>query len=200
MAFRESGTTEKNGPWVLLNELGDLTPARNRDRQGAKRATYFITFVCYGTWLPGQAGAVARNQNQFGARISEEDPARERRAKTRMRQPPYFLDAERRQIVLRTLEQVCQHRRRTLLAAHVRTTQVHVVVEADQAAECVMNALKAYDGRALNENEPGSTDQRRWARHGSTRYLWTAEDVSAAVHYVVSGQGKSMEVWDLARS
>ena len=51
-----------------------------------------------------------------------------------MLQPAYYLDEERRQIVLEALQQVCSHRQWTLLAAHVRTNHVHAVLEADKAA------------------------------------------------------------------
>ncbi|MEX2261154.1 MAG: hypothetical protein WD696_04345 [Bryobacteraceae bacterium] len=40
---------------------------------------------------------------------------------------------------------------------------------------------------------------RRWARHGSTRYLWTTEEVSAAISYVVSRQGDPLAVFELKR-
>lgn len=96
---------------------------------------------------------------------------------------------------LGSLRQVCSHRHWTLLAAHVRTNHVHLVLEADQSAEQAMNTIKSYASRALNQRALDSTDRRRWARHGSTRHLWTKDAVSAAVHYVVSGQGEPMAVW-----
>jgi hypothetical protein len=76
-------------------------PVQNRDRQGAaEAATYLITFVCYGAWLPGQIGAVPMTQNAFGAPLPEADAGKERRARTAMSQPPYVLDAPRRELVL----------------------------------------------------------------------------------------------------
>lgn len=172
-----------------------MQPAQNRDRKGAAPAAYLITFVCYGTWLPGKAGAVDRNHNRFSSRLPEANPVQEQMAIRRLRQPPYLLDAERREIVLGSLRQVCSHRHWTLLAAHVRTNHVHLVLEADQSAEQAMNTIKSYASRALNQRALDSTDRRRWARHGSTRHLWTKDAVSAAVHYVVSGQGEPMAVW-----
>ncbi len=65
---------------------------QNRDREGAA-ATYLITFVCYGAWLPGQTGAVPRTQNAFGAPLPEADTRKEQRARNRMSQEPYLLDA-----------------------------------------------------------------------------------------------------------
>ena len=40
-------------------------------------------------------------------------------------------------------------------------------------------------------------NRRRWARHGSTRYLWTSAAVSAAIHYVVREQGDAMAVFEM---
>ena len=171
-------------------------PLQNRDREGAAPSTYLITFACYGTWLPGQAGAVDRRNNLFGSALPESNPAKEARAKKRMLDQPYFLDADRRTLVLNAIQQVCLHRNWRLLAAHVRTNHVHVVVEARQIPEQVMNTLKTYASRALNTASLDSPNSQRWARHGSTRYLWTRQSVSAAIHYVVSEQGESMAVFE----
>jgi REP element-mobilizing transposase RayT len=113
-----------------------------------------------------------------------------------MKQDPYRLDEVRRQAVLDSLRQVCCFRGWTLLAAHVRTNHVHVVVTANRKPEPVMTALKAYSSRTLNRDALDLPDWRRWARHGSTRYLWTAESVQAAIQYVVHEQGPAMAVFE----
>lgn len=171
-------------------------PPRNRDREGAGASTYLITFASYGSWLPGQTGAISRKQNMFGARLEEADVNKERRAKNQMKQQPYLLDDIRREIVLKSLQDVCGHRNWNLLAAHVRTNHVHAVVEASQSAELVINAFKAYASRALNRIELDGSDRRRWVRHGSTRHLWTREAVTAAIRYVVQNQGEAMAVFE----
>jgi REP element-mobilizing transposase RayT len=82
-----------------------------------------------------------------------------------------------------------------LVAAHVRPSHVHAVLEADRDPDHVMTALKAYASRTLNAlrlDEPG---RRRWARHGSTRYLWTASEITAATHYVLNNQGQGLAVY-----
>ncbi len=56
--------------------------------------------------------------------------------------------------------------------------------------------LKAYASRSLAEQGFDPPDRRRWARHGSTRYLWTAERVEAAIQYVVQEQGEPMAVFE----
>jgi hypothetical protein len=57
-----------------------------------------------------------------------------------MCQPPYLLDANLRRVVLQAMQEVCANRHWALLAAHVRSNPVHVVVDADRSAEQVMNA------------------------------------------------------------
>jgi len=115
-----------------------------------------------------------------------------------MTQPPYQLDAIRRDYVLAGIRQACERRAWGLIAAHVRTNHVHAIVRADCSPEKVMSALKAYASRTLNEAEIDQPDRRRWARHGSTRYLWTRGQVESATRYVVAGQGDEMAVFRCA--
>jgi REP element-mobilizing transposase RayT len=114
-----------------------------------------------------------------------------------MVQDPYLLDATARKQVLEAIQQHCAHRGWTLLAAHVRSNHVQlvVVVEDGVRPERVMNECKAYASRRLNEQGNGSSDLRRWARHGSTRWLWTEDEVNHAVRYVVEEQGEPMAVF-----
>jgi REP element-mobilizing transposase RayT len=106
------------------------------------------------------------------------------------------MDRHRRDVVAEALAARCSEQRWSLRSAHVRTNHVHVVVEADVRPERIMNDLKAYASRCLNRlglDEPG---RKRWARHGSTRWLWNAESVSAAIRYGVDGQGEAMAVFE----
>ena len=58
-----------------------------------------------------------------------------------------------------------------------------------------MNDLKSYVSRCLNRTGLDGPDRKRWARHGSTRWLWKPESVSAAIQYVVDKQGDPMAVF-----
>ena len=53
--------------------------------------------------------------------------------------------------------------------------------------------LKAYASRALNESENASP--RRWAHHGSTKYLWNTDQLETALHYVIRQQGEPMALY-----
>ena len=158
---------------------------------------YFITFTCYGTRLYGdEAGSVDREHNIPGTPFLAPNLRRVQAEQRQMRQEAYHLDSRRRTVVLCAIQKVCAHRGWTLLAAHVRTFHVHLVVAAEERSEKVLNDVKAYASRVLNQTEVGSNSQRRWTRHGSTRYLWKAEEVGAAIHYVVREQGEPMAVWE----
>ena len=106
---------------------------------------------------------------------------------------PYRLDMLRRKVVLKSLQEVCSCRGWALLAAHVRTNHIHVVIRACCKPEQLMTAIKAYSSRALNEHEQDRGC--RWGRHGSTRYLWSADAVQTAIGYVVREQGEPMAVF-----
>ena len=113
-----------------------------------------------------------------------------------MHQAPYTLDQRRRDAVLGAIQAACATRGWHLLAAHVRTTHVHTVVEAEVPPERVMSEFKVYASRRLSRMGLDQPDRKRWSRHGSTRWLWKPQHVSAAVHYVVEEQGNVMSVFE----
>ena len=150
---------------------------------------YFITFTTYGSWLHGRdPGSVDRAHNEFGMPVLPPEPKREAARRDQMRQPEYRLDAERRAVVLRTIREVARHREWAVLAVHVRTNHVHVVVTAAARPEKVMADFKAWASRRLRETFGEDADRDRWTQHGSTKYLWTAAAVDEKVSYVVDGR------------
>ena len=113
-----------------------------------------------------------------------------------MDQPAYAMDQGRREAVLASLREPCSERHWSLLAAHVRTNHVHLVVEAEARPARVMNDLKSYASRCLNRLGLDGPSRKRWARRGSTRWLWKPENVPAAVRYVIDGQGEPVAVFE----
>ena len=91
-----------------------------------------------------------------------------------MLQAPYLLDRGSRETVLEALREVCVRQGWSLLAAHVRTNHVHAVVVADVRPERVLNDFKSYACRGLNRLGKERPERKRWARHGSTQWLWRA--------------------------
>jgi REP element-mobilizing transposase RayT len=150
--------------------------------------TYLITWCCYGSHIPGEEGIVSKRNNHFGTRVAAPSIFFAHASRAAMTDEPFELDHAQRQIVLKAIVDVGQRRDWTVLAVHVRTEHVHVVVDAGVPPERIMHDLKSYARRALN------CAQRKWARHGSTRFLYTAEAVANAVRYVVEKQGEPMAV------
>jgi REP element-mobilizing transposase RayT len=157
---------------------------------------YLITFACYGAHLHGdESGSVDRHHKLPGSPVVETHPQREADEAKLMDQTPYLLDPGSRAAVLEAIREVCHHRGWNLLAAHVRTTHVHAIVEAGVQPERIMNAFKSYASRRLNRLGRDGPNRKRWARHGSTRWLWDDEDVRRAIQYVVEQQGEPMAVF-----
>jgi len=113
-----------------------------------------------------------------------------------MDQPAYRMDQIRREAVLEGIQEVYVYRGWSLPAAHVRSNHVHTVVEAEAEAERIMNDFKVYASRRLNRMSLDNPDRKRWARHGSTRWLWKPQHVPAAIQYVIAEPGDVMSAFE----
>jgi REP element-mobilizing transposase RayT len=154
---------------------------------------FLITFSCYGQRLHGsQKGSVDRLHNAPATPVIAADSHRAGHERERMAGPPYLLDGLRRDAVIAAIREVCVHRDWNLIAAHARRTHVHAVVEARTDPERILTAFKCYSSRRLNDIGCDQEGCRRWARHGSTRWLKEADSVSAAIRYVVDEQGERL--------
>ena len=152
---------------------------------------YLMTFHTYGTWLRGDIrGSVDRHSNQFGTPYQPPCSEREDADRRRLSQSPIVLAEEERGCVSAALAEVCRHRVWELVAADVRTHHVHVVIRAARTPEHVMNTLKSWSTRRLIEAGHRPSGTRTWARHGSTRYLFSPPAVDAARRYVLEQQGR----------
>lgn len=172
----------------------DITPAI-RDREEAvldstkpKPLAYFITFRTYGTWMHGDTRtSIDRHHNVPGEPPIEPDEQLEAESARRMKHPSVELSQAAREIVSRTIAEVCGHRGWTLRATNVRTNHVHVVVSATETPEKIMTDLKAWSTRRLRESDV-LIGGRVWSKHGSTRYIWNRNDVADACKYVTEMQ------------
>jgi REP element-mobilizing transposase RayT len=156
---------------------------------------YFITYTTYGTWLPGSAkgrGSVDREHNVYGTPFVAPDPEREQTARDAMTQPMYTLSAPERDIVRESLVLLSQDKGWRLLAAHVRSNHVHVVIQADREPGRLMSDLKARSSRDLTLAGYDDAERRRWTRHGSTKHLFRDDDVEAKIRYTLNQQGPRM--------
>jgi REP element-mobilizing transposase RayT len=160
---------------------------------------YFITFTTYGTWLPGTAkgkGSVDHDHNEYGTEFVQPDPAFEIQARSAMTQPPYTLDAPRRETVRDAIVRLSREKSWHLLAAHVRTNHVHVVITAGRDPGRLMADLKSRASRELTRAGFEDANRIRWTRHGSTRHLFKTEEVEQKIRYTLDEQGAQMAVFD----
>ncbi len=163
----------------------------------AEPLAHFITFSTYGTWLPGRdPGYVDRHNNEFGEPVLPPDSQLEARSRSLMTQPEYRLDEPRRRIVLQTISDHVMFRGWTLWAVHVRTNHLHVVVSTDRHPDKAMNELKAWSSRRLREQLGEPADRRRWTKHGSTKWLWTTDELRDRIDYTLDRQGVRLEHYD----
>jgi hypothetical protein len=155
-----------------------------------------ITFACYGAHMHGaEEGSVDRSHNHYGAPLAKPNPRRHAAELRLMDQPRYEMDAPRRYAVLEGIIHRCNQADWSLIAAHVRTNHVHVIIQAEDAPEFVMTQLKSAASRRLNELGFDDKTRKRWARHGSTRTLFSADAVQQALSYVIDGQGDLMSTY-----
>lgn len=150
---------------------------------------YLLTFNCYGVWLPGdERGSIDRTRGDHRGGYIPPNHGLNQYCREVMKQPPYRLDLPRAQVVLDAIREVCLCRDWDLIAAHVRTTHAHVIVDRLRNVDRAIVDLKSYSSRALKSF--GCKAEKRWARGGSTRPLSTTATLSAAIDYVLHRQGK----------
>jgi REP element-mobilizing transposase RayT len=116
-------------------------------------------------------------------------------ARRSMDQLPYTMDQHRRDTVLNAIVERAAQREWALVAAHVRTNHVHIVIDSAATPERVMNDLKSYASRLLNQAGVDTPDRKRWARHGSTKSLHNTKAIDQAVKYVIEKQGDPMAIY-----
>lgn len=141
------------------------------------------------------AGSVDLDHNRYGEPFVAPDPQRVEQARALMTQQPYLLDDSRREVVRDAIVALCQEKRWALLAAHVRSNHVHVVVAADRDPGRLMSDLKARASRDLTRAGFESSACKRWTRHGSTLHLFDAASVAQKMHYTLYKQGKPMAIY-----
>jgi REP element-mobilizing transposase RayT len=156
---------------------------------GSAPLAYFITFRCFGTWLPGdERGWTERHAKLRTDSSRSGHPTLRSMAQAVMAHSPFVLQDEHREIVGAAIRDVCDHRNWVLHALNVRTNHVHLVVSATSTPEHVMTSLKAWSTRRLREAGLVSDEIKPWSRRGSTRYLWHVNDIESACNYVLEQQ------------
>ena len=154
---------------------------------------FLITFRCFGTWLHGdRRGSVDRFHNVYGTPRLGPERARVKYERRLMTQPPVRLNAKRRAAAERGVREACEKRGWHLWAVNARTNHVHAVVTANCNSKTVRSTLKAYATKAMRESGCWLSDKSPWSHRGGRTHLWTEKELSAAIDYVLYGQGKPL--------
>ena len=158
---------------------------------------YFITFACYGARLHGdESGSVDRHHNLVGSRRLEPDSQRVMAERRELLQDPYVLDEAG------PGSSTGDH------PGALRVPRLESAGCARKIQPCARRCGGRDPTRENHERVPGRTpavrlnrlagdgpDRKRWARHGSTRWLWKNEDVRHALQYIIDDQGEAMALF-----
>ena len=155
---------------------------------------YFLSFRGYGTWLHGDERLSVDRMlfNRFGGDKISANAELKHKELSSLKSKPLIFDFKIRKVIKQAICEVCEFRKYSLIALNVRTNHVHCVVSGAAKPELIMNSFKCYATRRLREKLQLPSEIKVWSRHGSTRYLWTDEQVERAVDYVINGQGNDL--------
>lgn len=158
---------------------------------------YLITFRTYGTWLAGdERGSIDKYHNSFHGPRAVTSRLRESEHRSRLKSPPFLLNARSRKLVELAIREVCDIREWALLASNVRTNHSHSVISGAASSKKMLNDIKAYSTRRLRENGEWTFDHSPWVDKGSRRNLWNETHIAAACDYVIYGQGDDLPAFD----
>ena len=150
---------------------------------------YLITFRSYGTWMHGdERGSIDRHHRRYGTPALSASSRREQIETQLLKQPKVIFDLRQRRAIELGINETCCFRKWSLWAVNVRTNHVHCVLTANCSAKRTMAALKANATHAMREDGCWEEKLSPWSRGGSTRYIWTEEELSNAITYVAEGK------------
>lgn len=145
---------------------------------------FFITWVTYGTWLPGDA----RGWIEYRHGWQLPDPIRECEAAAKMTEDAYKLNQEQRQVVDEQISETCRIRQWHLHAVNCRSNHIHVVVSAPNTQpKRIRSTFKAWATRCLKQRFD-STRENWWAERGSIRFVWDEDSLERVILYVLEAQ------------
>ena len=167
----------------------------------------FITWTCYGTWLPGdQRGYVSdtprpdapytRKKNVPGTPYSADDAYTHNRARQRQKSSTAELSREQAGVVVEGLVEAAAGRQWRILRAAVMYGHVHVVITGcpDDGPQ-VRRVLKGTTQARLSKHV--GRPRRWWTKGGSDRYLHGEAAICAKVDYVAQQEGLLAEIVDM---
>ncbi|MGH7242885.1 MAG: hypothetical protein ACREJD_05650 [Phycisphaerales bacterium] len=159
---------------------------------------YFLTWSCYGQRLHGDGrGLVDRAHNILGAAYLAPDPLRVEAERALMRSPRFTLTTEMCRVAEPALYSVADEEGWAIIAANVRSTHVHVVVDCREkvSPEDATVAFKSRITKELGLAGLVGRDPDVWAVHGSTRWINHAAGLYGAIAYVNDWQSGRKKEW-----
>jgi REP element-mobilizing transposase RayT len=158
---------------------------------------YLITFRTYGTWLAGDArGSIDRFNNTYGTPRAPSNVIREQQQAAKLKSEPFLMNAAARKAVSEAMRDICSFRGWRAYALNVRTNHAHIVTAGQASPDKMLGDLKAYSTRRLRATGCWPRDHSPWVDKGSKRNLWNEDQVSAAIEYVLFGQGDDLPDFD----
>jgi REP element-mobilizing transposase RayT len=152
---------------------------------------YFLTWTCYGTWLPGDE----RGWTKWHKGDQLPQPLLADWCREQMVEKPVVLNETQRAIVNETIARHCELRAWHLHGVNCRSNHCHAVITAaNHTGEQVRDQLKAWSTRKLKDQQrsqgvaEASLREHWWTRKGSVRYLFDDESLDAAIIYTLEAQ------------
>jgi REP element-mobilizing transposase RayT len=152
---------------------------------------YFITWTCYGTWMPGDE----RGWEKWHRGYQVPQPRLADWCRQQMVDSAVFLTEIQRQCVNTTVANHCRIRNWHLHAVNCRSNHCHVVVTArNYDGEVVRDQLKSWCKRKLKDEmrthcrDAAAIREHWWAKNGSIRYVFDDDSLAAAIQYTLDAQ------------
>ncbi len=174
---------------------------------------WLLTSTTYGTWLPGdQRGSVTsvrdvrpgeaptrtrHEHSVYGDAFEPSNQGLRASAKDLLKSAPVWLSVDQAETAVQQFRTTCRCRGWKLVAVAVMANHFHIVIGTGDATggRKLLNDLKAYASRALNERSGKPKPARWWTRNGSHRRLLDQQALSAATNYVLHRQAKPLAKW-----
>jgi REP element-mobilizing transposase RayT len=167
----------------------------------------FITWTCYGTWLPGDPRGHVSNtlrfsdsalpkQNMPETDYSPGDKFTNNLARKFQKYPVVYLSQDQARTVVRSLVETADKRNWRILRGAIMYNHIHVVVtECPDDGPGVRRILKGNSQTQLSKIR--GKPKRWWTAGGSNRYLHTEEAIRATIRYIAEQKRKLAEIVDM---
>ena len=167
----------------------------------------FITWTCYGTWLPGDPRGHVSNTLQFSdaalpknnvpeTDYSPGDKFTNNTAQALQKYPTVYLSQKQACIVADNLLETARKRDWRILRGAVMCNHIHVVItDCPDDGPGVRRILKGNTQAKLSQAIGHS--KRWWTENGSNRYLHSEDAIRAVIRYIAAQKGKLAEIVDM---